>query len=153
MIGFALFAANLIAISMLLRFGTREEQAVALAGVACICLPPLIHELQIGTFRYGVFGLELGLLATLLVATARVARWWPILASGAQLLACLSHIIPHLMADIYVWSTVTVRLGIWAFVSLFMLFGAWETWAHRAVHQKGRDKWRNIGSLKQPQSS
>lgn len=140
----ALLLANCLAAMMLLRFGRREERVIILTVIAYVCLPPFVYELQIGTFRYAVFALELVWMGALFWGVMRLDRWWPILAAGAQLLACLSHLLPFVLFDLYVWSTVTVRLAIWAFVSLILLVGSWEAWAHWAVTFKGETRGERV---------
>lgn len=144
MISWLLFATNIVAAFLMLRFGKREEKAVIWVATAYIALPPLVYGLQIGTFRYGVFALEMVLLYTLLVTALRIDRWWSIAATGAQALACLTHIVPLAMVDVYVWSTVTIRIWLWAVVSFLLLAGAWETWAHSALTIKGMGNGKRV---------
>src|SRR5690606_25160939 len=99
---------------------------------------------QTGTFRYGVFGLEMALPCILPVTALRVDRWWQIAATGAQAWACLTHIVPLAMVDVYVWSTVTIRIWLWAVVSFLLLAGAWETWAHSALTIKGMGNGKRV---------
>lgn len=133
----ALLVANLIAAATILWFGRREERVIILVAIAYVCLPPLVYDYQFNTFRYGVFLLEVVWMCVLLWGSLRLDRWWPLVAASAQLLALLSHILPFLFFKVYLWSAVTVRLGLWAVVSFVLLLGAWEAWAHWAVTFKG----------------
>lgn len=144
MIVLVVLGINALTAAALYKVGGREERAIVLTAIAYVCLPPLVHGFQIGTFRYGVFGLEVLWLVVLVWGVIRLERWWPILASGAQLLSCMSHILPLFWADIYVWSTVTVRFALWALISLILLMGTWETWAHSIVTIKGSGNGKRV---------
>lgn len=146
----AALLTNTIAGILILLHGTKEERTVVIVGVSYVLLPPLIFSYTVGAFRYGIFGLEIALLIALGYAALKNDRWWLIVASGAQLLTCLTHIVSFHDDLIYTWSAVTVRMGLWIVVSLFLLLGAWETWAHRALNSKGVAICRESGVLSQP---
>lgn len=137
LLSLALLIANALAAVALMLFGRKEERVIVLVAIAYVCLPPLVHQYQFNTFRYGVFVLEVVWMCVLIWGSLRVDRWWPLVAASIQFLALLSHILPFFFFKIYLWSAVTVRLGLWAVVSLILLMGAWEAWAHWAVTFKG----------------
>lgn len=140
----ALLVVNSIAAATIMWFGQREERVIILVAIAYVCLPPLVHDYQFNTFRYGVFALEVVWMFVLLWGALRLDRWWPLVAASAQLLALLSHILPLLFFKVYLWSAVTVRLGLWAVVSLILLMGAWEAWAHWAVTFGGEVRGKRL---------
>jgi len=140
----ALLLANVLAACVLFRFGHREERVIIVTAIAYVLLPPFVYQFQFATFRYGVFGLELVWMVALLWAAMKLDRWWPLLAASAQLLSCLSHLLPLLIFEVYLWSSVTVRLGLWAVVSLILLIGSWETWAHWVVTFEGEARGKRV---------
>ena len=131
MISIALAGLNLCAAFVFLCFGTKVERAIVAAIIAYISLPPLIYTFQIDTFRYGIFVLELALLSVFVVGGVRADRWWLILATGTQVIVCLTHIVGIKASIFYEWSAITLRLGLWALITLILLLGAWETWSRR----------------------
>lgn len=146
---FAALLSNFVAGILLFYFGTKEERAVVVVAVAYVLLPPVIYGFAVGAFRYGVFILEIALLIAFVYAALKIDRWWLIVAAGAQLLTCMTHIAALHDSLIYTWSAVTVRLGLWALVSIILFLGAWETWAHRAFSSKGVVLCRESGVLRQ----
>lgn len=137
MFAIVLASMNILAGSLLLAFGKPEERTAVFATIAYVALPPLVYGLQIGTFRYGVFTLEVMLLGVFIYAGFKTDRWWPLWAAGAQLLTCLTHFVAINTSVFQVWGAVTVRLGLWAVVSIILLLGAWEAWSRHAVVSRG----------------
>lgn len=140
----AILVANAFAAITLLRFGQREERVIVLATIAYVCLPPLVAQFHFQTFRYGIFGVEIVWMIALFWGAMRLERWWPLMAAAAQVVTCLSHILTLFLFEMYLWSAVTLRLGLWFVVSLILLMGSWEAWAHWAVTFKGEVRGKRM---------
>lgn len=137
MLSVVLACLNAFAGLVLYVFGKRHERATVLTTIVYVALPPVIYSLQYGSFRYGIFALELMLLAAFVITAIKTDRWWPILAAGAQILTCTTHFATFNPSDYHVWGAVTVRVGLWTVVTTILLLGAWETWARHIVVSRG----------------
>ena len=139
-----LFALNLIGGLAVLKWGEINERAIIGVMAVYIFAVPLLEPFEIESIRIGVFGAEVILFACLFVATGRVARWWLIMAAGAQLIAVISHLVPLFVTDLYIWTSVSVRRFAGCVISLSLLLGAWETWARRVVALGGAPNGKTV---------
>ncbi|MNN97095.1 hypothetical protein D3C81_2161920 [compost metagenome] len=65
----------------------------------------------------------------------RSTRWWLVLAAALQLLVVCTHLLPFLSSQLTAWTGVTVRLALWALISLTIFGGAWEAMADRRFRE------------------
>lgn len=130
-VALTLLALNLVGAAGILRWGRGEERALIALIAVYVLATPWLEVFEINTIRIGVFVAEIVLLTALFWTSGRISRWWVVSACGAQLIAVLSHLMPFVLSDLYIWTSVALRRYAWAMVSLSMLAGVWETWAHR----------------------
>lgn len=136
--------ANLLAAALLMWRGTRGERAVVALLAVYVVTTPLLETLAVGTFRAGVFTGEVVLFLGMWWVAERLDRWWLVLIAGAQVIALVSHLIPFLIPDLYVWTDVAIRHAVWVAITTFLLFGAWETWAIQKLAAEGRARDKRV---------
>ena len=132
-LGLTMFVCNLVGGLAICKWGKNVERLIVALLAVYIFTVPLLDSIELHSIRVGVFAAEIVLFAGLFLATGRIARWWLIVATGAHLLAVVSHLMPLIVPEIYVWTSVAIRRFVWGVVSLSILWGAWEAWAHSMV--------------------
>jgi hypothetical protein len=129
---------TLAGVLALLRFGEREERAVAVMVLALLVLVRVVQPIQIGTWRAGVAGLEAAFLVAILILASRKDRWWLTALAGFQLISLLTHVVPLIAQNRYfTWTAVTIRLEVWLLICITFFAGAWEAWAARRFAREG----------------
>ena len=137
MSAFILIAANLIAAALLLRYGAAVERWCVLLVAAYMAANPIAELWHFGDWRAGTAVLELLLFAGFWFLAERGRRWWLVAAAGSQLVVALTHIIPLIAPDYFLWTQVTVRLIVWIVISLTFFAGVLEASADRRFAQEG----------------
>ncbi|MFT4954856.1 MAG: hypothetical protein ACI8U3_001230 [Brevundimonas sp.] len=127
-----LLPANLIAIALLLRFGAREDRLGAALFAGALIVTPLVDHVVLGSWKAGAACVDALMLIGFWVLAERYDRWWLVMAAGFQLIAVITFVIPWFQPGAYfVWTGVTLRIGVWLLLSVTLLIGAWEAWAAR----------------------
>ena len=76
----------------LLAWKGRTPERLVLAGLLALQFgSPILDHLTIGSFRWAVAGLSLGMFGLLTGLALVYQRWWLMLAAGAQLIALSTH--------------------------------------------------------------
>ncbi|MEC8456868.1 MAG: hypothetical protein VXZ43_08160 [Pseudomonadota bacterium] len=129
----------------LLAWKGRTPERLVLAGLLALqfCSPILDH-LMIGSFRWAVAGLSLGMFALLTGLALVYERWWLLLAAGAQLIALSTHFAALSASHPLMWSMVSARMVVWFELLLLAIFGVWE--ANAAPYARNRSR-REHGAL------
>lgn len=135
MIGYILWSLNIAGLAFLVWRGGRVERYAAALLATYILVEPLVLPLQLSTWRIGLAGLNLALFAGLWRLSVRSHRWWLVLAAALQLLVVCTHLLPFLSSQLTAWTGVTVRLALWALISLTIFGGAWEAMADRRFRE------------------
>lgn len=126
----ALLTANLIALALLLRFGGGEDRLGAAVFAAALVTTPFVDHILLGSWKAGAASVDAFMLIGFWILAERYNRWWLSMAAGFQLIAVITFIIPWLQPGAYfIWTGVTLRIGVWLLLSFTLLIGAWEAWA------------------------
>lgn len=133
----AIIVFTLAGVFALWRFGAWEERLVGGMVIALLVLVHLVEPFQIGTWRAGVAGLELAFLVAVWTLVYLRDRWWLTALTGLQLISVLTHVAALAGPHHFVWTAVTVRLGVWILICLTFFVGAWEAWADRRFAREG----------------
>ena len=110
----------------MVRGGKGDRFAVATIAVLMFA-EPVVQPFQIGTWRAGLFALNLLAFLLLWRLSERFDRWWIIIAASAQLLIVVSHLLPLMAPGQYNWTLATLRLFLWTIVALACVLGVYET--------------------------
>jgi hypothetical protein len=135
----ATIGVTLLGVFALWRFGAWEERLVGAMVVALLGLVHVVEPFQIGTWRAGVAALELTFLIAVWTLVYRRDRWWLTALTGFQLISVLTHVTTLLAPHHFVWTAVTVRLGVWLLICVTFFAGAWEAWADRRFAREGQN--------------
>lgn len=134
------------AIVLLLWKGRTPERVAAIAMLLANWLSPLVDHLYIGNIRWAVGLVSTSLFLTFLLLSIRYARWWLLLAAGAQLLVLVTHVMTIIGFETLTWSLVSTRMTIWIEIVALAFFGAWEAmrapYAHTPAHRASNDAVR-----------
>lgn len=134
----AIIGVTLLGVLALWRFGAWEERLVGVVVIALLVLVHLVEPFQVGNWRAGVAGLELAFLIVVWVLVYHRDRWWLTALTGFQLISVLTHVTTLLAPHHFVWTAVTVRLGVWLLICVTFFAGAWEAWAARRYAREGQ---------------
>ncbi len=124
--------------ALLLWKGRTPERIALVALVVLNWGTPLVDDLFIGDFRWGVAILSVSMFFLLVGLALRYDRWWLLLAAGAQLIAVSTHLAGIAGSDALLWSIVSTRMVVWFELLLLALFGVWEARAAPYAHTKSR---------------
>ena len=124
--------------ALLLWKGRTPERIALVALVVLNWGTPLVDDLFIGDFRWGVAILSVSMFFLLVGLALRYDRWWLLLAAGAQLIAVSTHLAGIAGSDALLWSIVSTRMVVWFELLLLALFGVWEARAAPYAHPKSR---------------
>lgn len=133
----AIIGVTLLGVFALWRFGAWEERLVGGVVVALLVLVHLVEPFQIGNWRAGVAGLEVAFLIVAWTLVYHRDRWWLTALTGFQLISVLTHVTTLLAPHHFVWTAITVRLGVWLLICVTFFAGAWEAWADRRYAREG----------------
>ena len=122
----AVLALSVACIGLQLWKGRGAERIAAVAFLVALLVTPLVDDLQVGSLRWGVGLLAVGLFATLVWLSLAVERWWLVAAAGVQLLSIATYLIVLLNPDVQVWASVSFRIVVWTELMMIGLFGVWE---------------------------
>ena len=132
MTAIALYAANALGLAAIVRLGGKEDRIAALLFVVAIAVTPWADGILLGNWRLGAALVDLALLLGFWILAERYERWWLVMATGFQLIAVITFLVPWLMPGAYfMWTGVTIRLAVWVLLSVTFFVGAWESWAAR----------------------
>ena len=137
--GFALLAANAIALLLMTTRGDRPERLAAALISAAIMIEPFAQPVQIGTWRIGILVVNAILLLGLWVLTEVADRWWLVVVTALQLLLVLSAAMPLMSSDFGVATGVTVRMALWTLISLCLFIAVWEAQAAQRFAREARN--------------
>lgn len=132
-----LLVLNAMGLGLMLWRGGWPERIAAMLLIAAVLVEPLVIGVTYGTWRIGIASLNLALLIGLGVLAFRAHRWWLIPAVGIQLVIVLTHLLPLLTYSLGTWTGATMRLALWATLSLLFFAAAWEGWAAKRFAQEG----------------
>ena len=135
MIGYVLWSFNIVGLALLAWRGARVDRYAAAILATYILVEPLVLPVQVSTWKVGLAGLNLALFIGLWRLSVRSTRWWLVLAAALQLLVVCTHLLPFLSSQLTAWTGVTVRLALWALISLTIFGGAWEAMADRRFRE------------------
>ena len=124
--------------ALLLWKGRTPERIALVALVVLNWGTPLVDDLFIGDFRWGVAILSVSMFFLLVGLALRYDRWWLLLAAGAQLIAVSTHLAGIAGSDALLWSIVSTRMVVWFELLLLALFGVWEARAAPYAHPQSR---------------
>ena len=141
-----LLAIGVLALILLMRFGDWGERTASLTYLAAIAVTPLVDDLHLQNWRYGVAGVEVGVLIVVWVLAEIRERWWLTAAAGFQLIAVLTFLIPWIMPPgaYFVWTEVTIRHAVWLLLVLTFFAGAWESRAARRFAREANHADSNL---------
>ena len=129
----------------LLAWKGRTPERLVLAGLLALQFgSPILDHLTIGSFRWAVAGLSLGMFGLLTGLALVYQRWWLMLAAGAQLIALSTHFAALGASQPLMWSMVSARMVVWFELLLLAIFGVWE--ASAAPYARNRSR-REHGAL------
>ncbi|WP_374276054.1 hypothetical protein [Brevundimonas sp.] len=111
---------TVVVLAALFGLGRREDRAAVLVLAAVVLLEPLVQPVQVGTWRAGLFVLNLLGLAALWTLSERSDRWWIFLAGALQSTIVWTHLLPLVSPDQFNWTLATVRLGLWCLMLALM---------------------------------
>lgn len=133
-----LLAIGVLALILILWLGDWGERAASLVYLVAIAVTPLVDHLHLQNWRYGVAGVEVGVLIIVWVLAEVRDRWWLTAAAGFQLIAVLTFVIPWIMppGHYFVWTEVAIRHAVWLLLVLTFFAGAWES---RAAQRFARE--------------
>ncbi len=137
MIQYAIIGLTIVALLLLWRFGAWEERAIAVAVVVLMVLAPIVAPVQVAGTRPGIALIELLFLIGVCFLAFRRDRWWLLALAGFQALSVITHIVPLISPNHFIWTAVTVRLEIWLLICVSFFAGAWEAWAARRFAREG----------------
>lgn len=150
MIQYAIITLTVLALLLLWRFGAWEERIVAVAVAVLMILAPLTASLQIAGIRPGVAFIELLFLTGILLLAYRCDRWWLLALAGFQTISLITHVVPLIGPDHYIWTAVTVRLEVWLLICATFFGGAWEAWAARRFAREGAPDDTTLPASRRP---
>lgn len=133
----AVIGVTLLGVLALWRFGDWVERLVGTVVIALLVLVQLVEPFQINNWRAGVAGLELAFLIVVWTLVYHRDRWWLTALTGFQLISVLTHVTTLLAPHHFVWTAVTIRLGVWLLICVTFFAGAWEAWADRRFAREG----------------
>ncbi|MBA3999165.1 hypothetical protein [Brevundimonas sp.] len=125
-----LLPANLIALALLLRFGGRQDRLGAVVFTGALIITPFVDHILWGSWKAGAACVDALMLIGFWTLAERYDRWWLVMAAGFQLIAVITFVIPWFQPGAYfIWTGVTLRIGVWLLLSITLFIGAWEAWA------------------------
>lgn len=126
-----LLMIGVFALALLLWAGDWGERTASLIYLVAIAVTPMVDDLHLQNWRYGVAAVEVAVLIGIWILAEIRERWWLTAAAGFQLIAVLTFLIPWIMPPglYFVWTEVTIRYAVWLLLVLTFFFGAWEAWA------------------------
>lgn len=146
-----LLTANLIALALLLRFGGGEDRLGAAVFAAALIITPLVDHILLGSWKAGAASVDAFMLIGFWILAERYDRWWLAMAAGFQLIAVITFIIPWLQPGAYfIWTGVTLRIGVWLLLSFTLFIGAWEAWAARRFAKEAINVSSNLRRSRSP---
>ncbi|MFT4955400.1 MAG: hypothetical protein ACI8U3_001788 [Brevundimonas sp.] len=136
-----LLAAGALALVLLFLIGDWGERAASVVYLVAIIVTPLVDDLHIQNWRYGVAGVEVAVLVAIWILAEVRERWWLTAAAGFQLIAVLTFVIPWIMPPgfYFVWTEVSIRHAVWLLLVLTFFAGAMEAWAARRFAREAKD--------------
>ena len=83
--------------------------------------------------QWGMIGVDAVVLVLLLLLSLRSSRWWPIWATGFQLLALVTHVARFVDPKLGAWAYITAAL-IWGYMLVAALaVGTYHRWRERSA--------------------
>ncbi len=127
--------ANVAAVLLLLRHGEWPERVAVGLVVFSWVGARLLAPLEIDNWRLGAAIVDTIILIAFWVMALRAHRWWLLPATGFQNIAFITYLVPWIVQGeagrYFVWTGVTIRMGVWLVISIILFAGAWEAWAAR----------------------
>lgn len=140
-----LLPANLIALALLLRYGGTEDRLGAVVFAGALIITPFVDHVLWGSWKAGAAGVDVLMLIGFWILAERYDRWWLVMAAGFQLIAVITFVIPWFQPGAYfVWTGVTLRIGVWLLLSITLFIGAWEAWAAQRFAREATNDPTNI---------
>ena len=133
----ALLATNLVALGLLFWRGRGVERIASPIFLVAIFIEPILHPLQIGTWRVGSLLANLGLFLALWKLSERADRWWLVVAAAIQLVILITNLMPLMTGDFTTHTGVAIRSGLWVGISFTLFAGAWEARAAKRFEREG----------------
>lgn len=105
--------------------GRDEERLAAVGYLANWALTLVVFKARSVETQWAVLILDFALLALYLHLSMRTPRYWPLFATGFQLLAVVTHIARALDTAVSGWAYLTAGL-VWSYLVIFTIgYGAW----------------------------
>lgn len=133
-----LLAANLIALGLMAWRGEWPERVAASILVVAIFVEPLLHPIQLGTWRLGSLVVNLVLFLVLWTLSEKADRWWLVVATAIQLIILITNLMPLMSGDFTTHTGVAIRSGLWVGISLTLFAAVWEAGAAKRFEREGR---------------
>lgn len=125
------YGLNLVAFALILWRGEPIERWTVGVLVVSIVLSDALSSVSVGTWRAGVAGTNLLLLAALWPLAIRANRYWIVWVAAAQLVTVLTHLLPVMTDNHLVGSGYILRRWLWIIQSALFFLGAAEIWLAR----------------------
>lgn len=105
--------------------GSDNERLAASGVLAGWALSMVVARARSNETQWGVFGVDVILLALFLWIALRSRRFWPLFVAGFQLLMVFTHVARLLDAGVSGWAYLTAKL-VWSYlIVLTIAYGAW----------------------------